>query len=269
MSTENLKAFIFDLDGTVYLGDEILPGAQETLQWVRDIGAKVKFVTNNPRFSRKFYTEKLNNLGIKASEEEIVTSANITASYLKENDQYGKVFAIGEEQLLSELKDAGLEMTDDDPDTVIVSFDTTLTYEKLMVAFKALNNGAHFVATNPDSVCPTPEGGLVDAGAIIAALEASTGRQIEEVIGKPSGLLAEMLLKQLDVSPEQCVVVGDRLNTDMKLAKSAGMVGAWINANGEEMPSNAEQQPEIVINSIAELPSMIEGTNGGPAEKTS
>src|SRR5699024_7150381 len=107
-------------------------------------------------------------------------------------------------------------------DTVLVSFDTTLSYRKLQHAFLSIKRGAHFIATNPDPVCPTPEGGLVDAGAIIAALEISTNRNVEKVIGKPSPLLGQLLLDELEVVPEKCVVVGDRLNTDIKLGKRAG-----------------------------------------------
>lgn len=262
MSNGNIQAFIFDLDGTIYLGDKIISGAQETLKWVRDRGSQVRFVTNNPRFSRKFYTNKLNDLGIHASEDEIVTSANFTASYLKDKPDYGTIFAIGEEQLATELKEVGLDIVTDNPDTVIVSFDTTLDYEKLMIAYKALNNGAKFIATNPDSVCPTPDGGLVDAGAIIAALEASTGRKVEAVIGKPSTLLAEMLIKQLDVPANNCVVVGDRLNTDVRLAKQSGMVGAWINTYEEDVLEDIEYKPDLIIQSIKELPQVIEDYEG-------
>jgi len=255
---ENIKAFIFDLDGTVYLGDEIIPGAKETLEWVRNKNAQIKFVTNNPRFSREFYVNKLNKLGIQASIDEVVTSANITAMYLKEKEIYGKIFPIGEEQLETELQEAGLDLTDQDPDTVVVSFDTSLDYKKLMIAYKALNKGANFIATNPDTVCPTPDGGLVDAGAIIAALEASTNRKLEGVLGKPSSLLAEMLLSQLNLSPAECVVVGDRLNTDIKLAKKSGMKGAWINAENESLSKDTEHMPDYMIHSIAELPSLFE-----------
>jgi len=253
---EKIKAFIFDLDGTVYLGDDLIEGAQETLKWVRSKDAQVRFVTNNPRYSRDFYANKLNNLGIHASIEEIVTSANVTASYLKNEAAYGTVFPIGEEQLETELKDAGVPLTEEDPDTVVVSFDTALDYEKLMIAYHALRKGAHFLATNPDTVCPTPEGGLIDAGAIIAALEASTDRKIEGVIGKPSSLLAKMILKDLELEADQCVVVGDRLNTDIKLAKQAGMKGVWINTHEEELPEDIVYKPDYAIQSIKELPNV-------------
>jgi len=254
---ENIKAFIFDLDGTVYLGDDLIEGARETLRWVRSKGVQVRFVTNNPRFSRDFYANKLNNLGIDASVEEIVTSANVTAIYLKNEEAYGNIYPIGEAQLEKELKNAGVPLTDKQPDTVVVSFDTALDYEKLMIAYHALRKGANFLATNPDTVCPTPDGGLIDAGAIIAALEASTNRKVEEVIGKPSSLLAKMILKDLKLQSEQCIVVGDRLNTDIKLAKQVGMKGVWINTHHEELPKDLVHEPDYIIRSIKDLPSLF------------
>ena len=252
------KAYIFDLDGTIYLGDQIIPGAKETVDWVRSQGAKIRFVTNNPRFSRDFYADRLNNMGIQTTIDEIVTSAQFTASYLKQNsEKYGNVYSIGEAQLEKELQHAGVPMTDKNPDTILVSFDTTLNYEKLMVAFHALKNGAHFIATNPDFVCPTPDGGLVDAGAIIAALEVSTNRTVDAVIGKPSKLLAELLVQQLGVPAEECVVVGDRLNTDVLLGKQSGLQAVWIRAHEEEIPTDFPYEPNGIIKSIADLPGVF------------
>lgn len=252
------KAFIFDLDGTIYLGDHAIEGAKETLQWVREIGAKVRFVTNNPRFSREFYMNKLQKFGIKTSLEEIVTSAQITANYLEQNKQYGKIYVIGEEQLLNELNEKNINIVHDETaDTVLVSFDTDVYYEKLMIAYKALNNNANFITTNPDAVCPTPDGGLIDSGALIAALETSTGRKLEKVIGKPSKILGELLIQELEEEAGDCVVVGDRLNTDVRLGKQSNMQAIWIRAYNEEIPENTPFLPDYTIKSIAELPALF------------
>src|SRR5699024_216376 len=210
------KVFIFDLDGTIYLGDNPIPGAVDTLKKLRLTGAKIRFVTNNPRFSRNYYTKKLNNMGVKASVDEVVTSSTLTATYLKNNPSYGKVFIVGENQLKQELIEA-----------------------------------------NPDSVCPTAEGGLIDAGSIIAALESATGKKIEKVIGKPSPVLGKLLLNELDVEPENCVVVGDRVETDIKLGKQAGMKSVWINSYKETDYINLEYNPDLIIRSIAELHDVI------------
>src|SRR5699024_7362385 len=203
MTARKPEAFIFDLDGTIYLGDKIIPGAKETLQWLREKELKIRFVTNNPRYSSSFYTNKLNRLGIEAQECEVINSAQLTAQYIKNNPKYGKIFVIGEDPLKKELAAKYIPMVKDGhPDTVLVSFDTMLTYEKLQFAYQSLKNGSNFIATNPDAVCPTPGGGLVDAGAIIAALEAATGRKVERVIGKPSELMADLVVKQLNVTPD-------------------------------------------------------------------
>src|SRR5690625_2858282 len=210
MSLKQPKAFIFDLDGTIYLGEQVIPGAKNTLEWVREIGAKVRFVTNNPRYSREFYTNKLNKFGIEAKVEEVVTSAKLTATYLENNPKYGDLFVIGEEQLREELLSVGLSIVESSqPDTVVVSFDTTLTYEKLLCAYRSFKKGSQLIAPKPDAVWPRDDGGLVDAGAIIAALETSSGRKVEKVIGKPSKLLAELLVEELGVSEDDCVIVGD------------------------------------------------------------
>src|SRR5699024_5513149 len=165
------EVFIFDLDGTIYLGDIPLPGAGDVLKRIRDNGSKGHFVTNNPRFSREFYARKLNDMGIEAVVNEIVTSAWLTANFLKKNPSYGKVYMVGERQLKSELEYAGVPLVNEreKTDTILISFDTKLSYEKLQHAFLNIKNDARFIATNPDPVCPTPDGGLVDAGAIIAA----------------------------------------------------------------------------------------------------
>lgn len=257
MAKGNDYAFIFDLDGTVYLGGQALPGAVETLQWVRESGAQVRFVTNNPRFSRDFYANKLTKMGIPTTTDEMVTSAHLTAEYLKKHPEFGSIYIIGEDQLRQELHDVGIIPVDHaEADTVVVSFDTTLTYDKLMKGYQALKNGARFIATNPDPVCPSPDGGLVDAGAIIAALEVSTGRTIEQVIGKPSRLLAKLLSDQFQIPPERCIVVGDRLNTDVRMGKDAGMIAVWINPSGEPCP-DPNLKPDFTIRSIADLPSVL------------
>src|SRR5699024_10031335 len=136
-------------------------------------------------------------------------------------------------------------------------FDTTLTYERLLTAFHALQKGARFIATNIDPVCPSPDGGLVDAGALIAALEKSTGRKVEKVFGKPSKMMTDLILDHLNISPEECVMTGDRLHTDIKMADQAGMIGAWINAEQEDLPKDIVYQPDVTIASVAELPEAI------------
>ncbi|MFC7394636.1 HAD-IIA family hydrolase [Scopulibacillus cellulosilyticus] len=252
-------AFIFDLDGTLYIEDELISGAKETLEWVRKTGSKVRFVTNNPRYSREYYARKLTHLGIPALESEVLTSANFTAIYLKQTINKNKaIFVIGEQELKKECYNTGLRLTErPDADIVIVSFDTTLSYDKIYTGHQALIKGARFFATNPDFVCPGPNGGLPDAGAIIAALQASTGKKLELVFGKPSNILAHYLTKELHLSPSRCIVVGDRLNTDILFGNKNNMFTVWINNSKTNRPVHKKLKPNRVIYSIGDLPGAI------------
>lgn len=255
MSKTLPKAFIFDLDGTIYLEDVLISGAKKVLEWVRRKKVQVRFLTNNPRYSSLFYANKLNNLGIEALEEEVITSAQLSADYIKNNPGYGNVFVIGEEQIKRELDLKGVIRNDNNrPDTVLVSFDTTLTYEKLQFAYQTLRKGAYFIASNQDAVCPTIQGGLVDSGAIISALEKASGKKVERVLGKPSLLAANIIVNQLQVHPNECVVVGDRLNTDIALGKRAGMGTIWISNDKVEQFNSSNHVPDYIIETIKELP---------------
>lgn len=248
------EAFIFDLDGTIYLGNEPIPGAEEVLMKVRERGSEVRFVTNNPRHSRDAYIQKLAKMNIQASLEEIVTSGWLTAEYLGNNPSYGKVFLVGENQLRTELLNSGVVLTEEGiSDTVLVSFDTTLTYEKLQHAYYCLINGANFIATNPDFVCPTAEGGLIDSGSIIAALEVATKKNVEKIIGKPSPLLGELILNDLKLPPDNCVVVGDRLNTDVSFGQQAGMKTIWIKNSRDKSAKNMGYNPDFIVETISDI----------------
>lgn len=223
----------------------------------------MRFVTNNPRFSREFYQDKLNQLGIKAEKNEIITSGYVAANYLKDHKSYGKILLIGEKLLRDKLRNHNVQLSEDEnADTVLVSFDTTFIYEDLLTAYRALMNGANFIATHPDMVCPTEDGGLIDSGFTIAALEASTGKKVEKIIGKPSSLLGHYLLEHVGVPAEQCIIVGDRLNTDVLLGKRTGMKAAWINTHNEPQPTDPNKAPDYIIRSIAELPNVINEKNG-------
>ncbi|KLU66994.1 MULTISPECIES: HAD-IIA family hydrolase [Desulfosporosinus] len=252
-------AFIFDLDGTLYIGDEIIEGAPSALEWIRSKDAKVRFLTNNPRFSVEYYVKKLKGLGIYALPEEVITSAVITANYLKKRKQkYGRLYVIGEQELIEQLTKAGIAISaDSSAETVLVSFDTTLNYEKLLNGHRALKKGAAFIATNPDPVCPYRNDGLPDAGAIIAAFEATTGRKVEMIFGKPSKDLALQIIEDLGITRDHCIVIGDRLTTDIQFGSEGGMKTIWVNPGFKEsktvIPANGVQ-PDFTINSVRELP---------------
>jgi len=261
-----IAGYLLDLDGTVYRGSLLTPGAAVALEVLRRRGRRIAFLSNKPLFSRRTYVEKLRSLGISAGEEEVVTSAAVLARNLAKEAPGAKVFALGEPPLLAELAAAGLTLTDD-PDEVeyvVVAFDRTFDYRKLNIAFQALRRGARFYATNPDRTCPVEDGEVPDAAAVIAALEATTGRKVEKVFGKPSRYMVEAALEILGLPPERCAVVGDRLETDIRMAKENGLIGILV-LTGVTRPEDLEHsplKPDYVLPSLAELPALDEKIGG-------
>jgi len=204
MKNLNIAGVIFDLDGTIYLGEKALPGAVDTCRELRQKGIKLLFVSNNPLKSRQEYSEKLTNLGIQATLNDVITSTHVLGLYLRRTAPSMRLYVIGEENTRTELRQHGLTVVEElsdqsqqsaiDPhgiDTVVVAFDRTLDYRKLNTAYQALIKGAHFFATNADKACPVPGGSIPDAGATIKALEYISGRSLELVAGKPSPLILQ------------------------------------------------------------------------------
>lgn len=251
------EAYIFDLDGTVYLGDELLPTAGETITSLRQQGKRTLFLSNNPTHTRQDYAVKLTRLGLPTPAADIINSSAVMVAFLRRTCPQARLFVIGEEPLCTELQQAGFTLTDQkgEVEVVVVSFDRTFTYHKLQVAFDALRAGARFFATNGDKYCPVPGGGEPDAGAIIAALEACTGRVIEEIVGKPSHWMAETVLNVLQLPPGRCLMVGDRLETDVLFGLNAGMASALTltGATTREMLSQTAVRPTYVVEQLADL----------------
>lgn len=248
---------MIDLDGTVYLSDRLIAGAAEAIDTLRSRGRRIVFLTNKPLYSRADYAQKLTGLGIETSEDDVINSSYVLARYLAGAAPGARVYAIGEPPLLAELEKAGLSLCDE-PDRiqyVIAAFDRTFNYEKLNIGFQAIRRGAHFVATNPDRTCPVEGGEIPDAAGVIAALEATTGKRVEAVVGKPSPIIVSAAIDRLGVPREECAMVGDRLETDMKMARDAGLTGiltlSGITSRADLAASKV--QPDYVIESIAKL----------------
>lgn len=250
-------AYIFDLDGTVYLGDSLLPDAQETITGLRRRGKKTLFLSNNPTRTRADYAKKLNLLGLPTAQEDVINSSFVMVDYLRRKMPAGRLFVIGEEPLENELIEAGFVLTEDITkiDAVIASFDRTFTYYKLQVAFDAIRAGARFFATNADSYCPVPGGGEPDCGAIIAAIEACTHTSVEVVVGKPSQQMITTILDLVNVAPAQCLMIGDRLETDIQMGLSAGIDSALVLTGVTTAADLATShlQPTYVIEGIGAL----------------
>ncbi|MGM9528023.1 MAG: HAD-IIA family hydrolase [Oscillospiraceae bacterium] len=252
---QSCKMFVFDLDGTLYLGDEILPGAHEIIEALDKAGICYIYLTNNSSRAAADYVTRLERMGFPCTKANVMSSSMATAEYLKENYPCQDVYLVGTDALYDELKAGGLLLSDTDPGVVCVGFDTQLTYDKLNKATHFLRRGAAFVAANPDCTCPMPNDEVLpDCGGICALLTACTGRE-PFYIGKPNPQMLLMLSKQHGIPLSQIAVVGDRLYTDIAVAENAGAVSVCV-LSGEtnrEMIKSSPVKPQYVFDSVVEL----------------
>lgn len=252
---EPIEGFILDLDGTVYRGNEPIPSAFEALDNIRASGIPIVFMTNNATKARHEFAEKLTRMGFDTDPEHVVNTAYATARYLKENWEPGStVYVVGAEALSRDIAEAGFTLTDDKPDVVVVGLDRQLTYDKLRTAVRAILNGAHFVATNPDKLIP--DGAELDpaAGTIVAAIESATRTVTSPtLIGKPESHMPLIALEILGSRPEHTVVVGDQVFTDVAAGKRAGMFSVLVET-GVPVHAFGEVIPDRVISSLLQIP---------------
>jgi HAD superfamily hydrolase (TIGR01457 family) len=251
------KGYIFDLDGTLYLGANAIPKAPETLAALRAGGARVVFLSNKPIEFAASYAAKLTHLGIPAAPEEVLNSSITMARYLARTAPDARVYLIGEEPLAEELRRRSIQLVTDPlaADYVVVSWDRQFTYEKLDGALQAIRNGARFVATHPDRTCPVEGGVVADVGGMIGAVEGVTGRSVEVVVGKPSPITVQEALGLLGLPASECIMVGDRLETDIRMGREAGMATALVltGVARRDDVAAATWQPDYVLDSVADL----------------
>jgi HAD superfamily hydrolase (TIGR01450 family) len=258
------EGYIFDLDGTVYLGDALLPGpgAKHLIEKLRELSKRVVFLSNNPTRDPKMYAEKLTSLGLPTSENEVVNTVVTMTQWLLQNHPEATVFSISEEPLKRSLQEAGIRMSEsaEEIDIVIASFDRRFEYRKLQIAFDAIwfHKRARLVTTNPDPYCPLPGGhGEPDAAAIVGAIEACTGAKCEVNVGKPDPIMLKTVLDMLELEAFECLVTGDRLYTDVRMAKGAGIPSAVV-LTGETTAQmlatqTQENKPDWVLDRIDRL----------------
>lgn len=259
---ELYDAYVFDLDGTIYLGEDLLPGAKQLILGLRERGIPVRFLSNNPTKDPVSYVKKLERLGLPTPLSEITNTVVTTTRWLVKNAPDAVVFPIAEQPLKDALARAGIRMSKNptEIDIVIASYDRTFTYRKLQIAFDAIwfHKQARLMTTNPDRFCPYPGGrGEPDAAAVIAAIEATTGATCERNFGKPDPSMLEAALGGLDVRVERCIMVGDRLSTDIRMAVDAGMPSALVltgDSTAEDvLELDPDLRPTFVIEAIDRL----------------
>jgi HAD superfamily hydrolase (TIGR01450 family) len=242
------EGYVLDLDGTIYLGDELLPGAKRLIPKLRELGKRVIFLSNNPTKDPRMYAEKLGKLGLKTPASEIVNTVVTMTEWLLQNHPDATVFPISEEPLKNSLSEAGIKMSEDPEkiDIVIASYDRGFEYEKLQIAFDAIwfYRRAMLVTTNPDRYCPFPGGrGEPDAAAIVGAIESCTGTKCQVNVGKPDPIMLETVMDLIGLDAKECVMCGDRLYTEIQMAKSAGMPSAVV-LSGETTEKDLAEESE-------------------------
>ncbi|WP_137283546.1 HAD-IIA family hydrolase [Halorussus salinisoli] len=252
-----VRGAILDLDGTVYRGDALLPGADDGIATLRERGVSVLFVSNKAIERRERYAETLGRLGVPCEPADVVTSATVTADFLARNHPERVCYVVGEEPLRDQLRDVGLAVTDNPDETtaIVASMDREFDYAALSDALDAMDDETVFVATNPDRTCPVADGEIPDAAGMVGAIEGVTGRELDRVMGKPSETMLNTAMDKLDLDPAECLLVGDRLETDVEMGNRAGMTTVLVLTGVTDRTDldGASTRPDYVIDSLGAI----------------
>jgi arabinose operon protein AraL len=248
--------WLFDLDGTVYLGDALVAGAAETIAALRADGRRVAFLSNKPLQTRADYAAKLTRLGVPAAAEDVINSSLVLARHLAGLDPGAPLFVIGEPPLAAELAAHGFEVRADAcVRWVVIAFDRSFDYAKLNTALQAVRRGARLIATNPDRTCPIEGGEIPDCAGMMAAVEAVTGATVGVIVGKPSPIILDVALARLGVPARDAVIVGDRIETDIVMGKRLGLATVLVlsGVTRADDARVAEIAPDLVLPSMRDL----------------
>lgn len=259
------KYFLLDMDGTIYLGDEIIDGAKEFLEKLKESQKKYLFLTNNSSKSKLDYVEKLKRLGIDSEEKEIFTSGDATIIYLNKIKKNAKVFLLGTKALEEEFKKCGFQIVKkrgEKIDFVVLGFDTTLTYEKLWIACDYILEGVQYIATHPDFVCPLPGGKVMpDVGSIIELIKGTTGKE-PLIIGKPYKYIVDAVLEKYKLEKKEIAIVGDRLYTDIRTGIENGLASVLVMSGetNKKMLKNTKFIPDYIFNSVKDIADILKNS---------
>lgn len=258
----SIDGFVIDLDGTVYRGKDAIEGAIESIHYLKSLGKRIVFLSNRGNISREMCHVKLRNMGLRdVSIEEILLTSTVAARYLKTHDENGRVWVLGEQGLKDELLSAEVHLAEspESSDWLLITLHETLTYHDLNQAFRAVRHGAKIIATNADKTFPGDGGDCIDVAGMIGAILHSTGEEVEVVVGKPSRYMAYAALEVLKLPPERCMVIGDSLESDIRLGKDIGMKTALVLSGSVNQAEAIKStlQPDLILKSIADIQDMF------------
>lgn len=250
-----VRCFLLDMDGTFYLGDKLIEGSLDFLAALERTGRTARFLTNNSSKSAAVYAQKLQRMGVDEKYRDVMTSGHAAAHYCLKKFPGGKCYLLGNPMLAEELTGMGLQLTEDDPDYVLVAFDTTLDYAKMCKVCDYIREGKPYIATHPDYNCPTETGFIPDMGAIMAFIEASTGRKADIILGKPYGGIVEEALDRTGFKLEEMAMVGDRLYTDVATGVNHGMIGILVLSGEATMEDVAvsDVKPDLIFGRLSDM----------------
>ena len=250
-----VKCFLLDMDGTFYLGDRLIDGSLAFLDALEKTGRTARFLTNNSSKSAAVYAEKLRRMGVKEAYRDVISSGHAAAHYCQRHFPGGKGWLLGNPALTEELTSMGLDLTDGDPDYVLVAFDTTLDYQKMCRVCDLIRAGKPYIATHPDFNCPIETGFIPDMGAIMAFIHASTGRWADVILGNPNAGIVEEALLRTGFKLDEMAMVGDRLYTDVATGVNHGMLGILV-LSGEASMADVETsdvKPDLIFGRLSDM----------------
>lgn len=250
-----VRCFLLDMDGTFYLGDRLIDGSLDFLAALERTGRTARFLTNNSSKSASVYAKKLERMGVDARYRDVISSAHAAAHYCMKTFPGKKCYLLGNPMLREELLAMGMTLTEEDADYVLVAFDTTLDYKKMCVVCDYIREGKPYIATHPDFNCPTETGFIPDMGAIMAFIEASTGRKADVILGKPHRGIVDEALARTGFSLGEMAMVGDRLYTDVATGVNHGMTGILV-LSGEatmEDVKASDVKPDLIFGRLADM----------------
>ena len=255
MNIQDVRCFLLDMDGTFYLGEKIIPGSLEFIRRVEETGRDFLFLTNNSSHNAAFYVQRLKRMGLEIGREKVLTSGEATAALVKEMYPGKRAFVLGNEFLIEEMREAGVMVDMQNPEIVVAGYDTTLDYKTMTAVCDFVRAGLPYIATHPDFNCPTETGFAPDIGAIMAFIEASTGRRADRVVGKPHTGIVQAALRRTGLSAGQMAMVGDRLYTDIETGLKSGMLSILV-LSGETTPQMLAEypnKPDMVFDRLADM----------------